>query len=193
MEHPFSNISTDHALSVSSGVHKLKSTEKFRFGPKPSSILCQPDFLEDSDPENLYQSSNKRTVQVIYSTPKKKSFIDESTPLVNREFAIIAPLHRKDMWNQKPRHSSGPVTPSTIRRVINTDISSPLLIDWTSRKPLSVFQSCLNKGSLLNTPSRIGSSENSNRTISIGKSCLENKKVRFAPNSIVYLYESNTY
>ena len=161
-------------------------TGKCSLGPKPVPIISQPTLLSDSEPELPQATPQRRPVAVAYNPMFKSGTFGENG------MAVITPLDRTNTSKNRPRLSFSPATPSTVQKAINSELTSPILVSQAKLKPLSTCHSALKPRSLLY--SGASSLQTSCRSIPINPEASEHtKKVHFAPNSVVYFYETSSH
>jgi hypothetical protein len=158
-------------------------------GPKPTSMLHQPGFLSDDEPEidlGKPPVCQRQPVKVVYNF-RSLPHLD-----LGHKLAVVMPLNDRQRCHKMPRHKCQASTPTSIHKVINSEISTPVLLNLQDYKKLGRLQHGVKPQSSLHraTPE---SDKCEPRPAEDGEMQQDRdhiRKVHFAPNSVLMYYDS---
>lgn len=167
---------------ISDGTANQKS--KCVLGPKPQSVIQQPDFEVDWEPHASpipnHRPTFKRAKNLVSPMPKM--------PL-DHEATVVVPLEQRLNSSIPPRLHCDPKTATALQEMLTAELTSPVQVYHSST--LRVFaaegQQCLS--SLRNISTDLPA-ENAGSMPSPGHQTA--KKVQFATNSIMYIYRQSS-
>lgn len=178
-------LSNHTETACTSSTFSACSTNKLgscQLGPRPLTVLQKPSAIGDWEPYATPRAASKQKWVRI------SRFADASERQLpaDHEATVIAPLNQRSKWERKPRESCESSTPSTLHRMLLSNLSSPVQVKHSKCLQIHSLSGGKNfqVSSLRNISAELLPHDQGSKA-PIGQSV---KKVQFAANSILHIY-----